>query len=260
MSEFDHFEKIRVELDGHVATVELCDPPHNFFTLDLVGETADAYEALDNDPDCRAIVLAANGKSFSAGANFSVGGVQESDRYKGHLYDHAIRLFRTKKPVVAAIHGAAVGGGLGLALSADFRVACPEARFSANFTRLGFHAGFGLTETLPSLIGHQQAARLFYTGRRVRGDEALELGLADVFVEKQEEVRSKAQELAAEIASSAPLAVQSMRATLRQGLADRVKAAMDREASEQEWLMKTEDTREGIRAYSERRAPDFRGR
>jgi enoyl-CoA hydratase/carnithine racemase len=260
MSEFDHFEKIRVELDGHVATVELCDPPHNFFTLDLVGETADAYEALDNDPDCRAIVLAANGKSFSAGANFSVGGVQESDRYKGHLYDHAVRLFRTKKPVVAAIHGAAVGGGLGLALSADFRVACPEARFSANFTRLGFHAGFGLTETLPRLIGHQQAARLFYTGRRVRGDEALELGLADVFVEKQEEVRSKAQELAAEIASSAPLAVQSMRATLRQGLADRVKAATDREASEQEWLMKTEDTREGIRAYSERRAPEFRGR
>lgn len=260
MSEFDHFEKIRVELDGHVATVELCDPPHNFFTLDLVGETADAYEALDNDPDCRAIVLAANGKSFSAGANFSVGGVQESDRYKGHLYDHAVRLFRTKKPVVAAIHGAAVGGGLGLALSADFRVACPEARFSANFTRLGFHAGFGLTETLPRLIGHQQAARLFYTGRRVRGDEALELGLVDVFVEKQEEVRSKAQELAAEIASSAPLAVQSMRATLRQGLADRVKAATDREASEQEWLMKTEDTREGIRAYSERRAPEFRGR
>ena len=260
MSDFDHFKKIRVELDGNVATVELCDPPHNFFTLELVGETADAYEALDDNPECRAIVLAANGKSFSAGANFSVGGVQGSDRYKGHLYDHAVRLFRTKKPVVAAIHGAAVGGGLGLALSADFRVACPESRFAANFTRLGFHAGFGLTETLPRLVGQQQAARLFYTGRRVRGKEAVELGMADVFVEKQEDVRSRAQELAAEIASSAPLAVQSMRATLRQGLADRVKAATEREASEQDWLMKTEDTREGISAYSERRVPDFKGR
>jgi len=260
MSEFDHFEKIRVELDGNVATLELNDPPHNFFTLELVGETADAYEALDDNPDCRAIVLVANGKSFSAGANFSVGGIKKTDRYKGHLYDHAVRLFRTKKPVVAAIHGAAIGGGLGLALSADFRVACPEARFAANFARLGFHAGFGLTETLPRLVGQQMAARLFYTGRRVKGEEAVEIGMADIFVETQEEVRSKAQELAAEIASSAPLAVQSMRATLRQGMADRVKAATDREATEQEWLMKTEDTQEGIKAYSERRTPDFKSR
>jgi enoyl-CoA hydratase/carnithine racemase len=260
MSDFDQFKKIRVALDGNVATVELCDPPHNFFTLDLIGETADAYEALDDNPDCRAIVLAANGKSFCAGADFSVGGVQQSDRYKGHLYDHAVRLFRTTKPVVAAIHGAAIGGGLGLALSADFRVACPESRFAANFTRLGFHAGFGLTETLPRLVGQQMAARLFYTGRRVKGKEAAEIGIADIFVETQEDVRSKAHELAAEIAVSAPLAVQSMRATLRQGMADRVKAATDREAKEQAWLMKTDDTREGIKAYAERRAPDFKSR
>lgn len=260
MVDFSNFAKIRVELDGNVATVELNDPPHNFFTLELVGETADAYEALDDVPECRVIVLVANGKSFSAGANFAAGGLQKSDRYKGHLYDHAVRLFRTRKPVVAAVHGAAVGGGLGLALSADFRVACPEARFAANFTRLGFHAGFGLTETLPRLVGPQQAANLFYTGRRVKGEEAVALGLADVFVEKQEELRSKAQEIAADIAGSAPLAIQSMRETLRQGLADRVKAATDREAQEQEWLMKTEDTREGIAAYSERREPDFTAR
>jgi len=260
MADFDHFEKIRVQLDGHVALVELCDPPHNFFTLELVGEVADAYEALDDVPECRAIVLAANGKSFSAGANFSAGGVGESNRYKGHLYDHAVRLFRTRKPVVAAVHGAAIGGGLGLALSADFRVACPEARFSANFTRLGFHAGFGLTETLPRLVGPQEAARLFYTGRRVKGEEAVALGLADVFVEKQEGVRSAAQALAAEIAGSAPLAVQSMRETLRRGLADRVETATEREAKEQSWLMKTEDTREGVQAYAQRRPPEFRGR
>lgn len=260
MGDLDRFEKIRVQLDGPVALVELCDPPHNFFSLELVGETADAYEALDDVSACRAIVLAAQGKSFSAGANFSVGGIQERERSKGHLYDHAVRLFRTKKPVVAAVHGAAIGGGLGLALSADFRVACPEARFSANFARLGFHAGFGLTETLPRLVGPQQAARLFYTGRRVKGDEAVALGLADAFVEKQEEVRSAALALASEIAGSAPLAVQSMRATLRAGLADRVEAATVREAGEQAWLMKTEDSREGIRAYAERRTPSFQGR
>lgn len=260
MAEFDRFEKIRVQLDDHVALVELRDPPHNFFTLELVGETADAYEALDAEPACRAIVLAAEGKSFSAGANFAVGGVGQSDRYKGHLYDHAVRLFRTKKPVVAAVHGAAIGGGLGLALSADFRVACPESRFSANFARLGFHAGFGLTETLPRLVGPQQATRLFFTGRRVKGEEALALGLADVFVENQQDVRSAAHQLATEIAESAPLAVQSMRETLRRGLAERVEAATRREAQEQTWLMKTEDTREGVRAYAERRPPRFEGR
>lgn len=260
MAKFDRFEKIRVQLDDHVALVELSDPPHNFFTLELVGETADAYEALDAEPACRAIVLAAEGKSFSAGANFAVGGVGQSDRYKGHLYDHAVRLFRTKKPVVAAVHGAAIGGGLGLALSADFRVACPESRFSANFARLGFHAGFGLTETLPRLVGPQQATRLFFTGRRVKGEEALALGLADVFVENQQDVRSAAHRLAKEIAESAPLAVQSMRETLRQGLAERVEAATRREAQEQTWLMKTEDTREGVRAYAERRPPRFEGR
>src|SRR3546814_16476263 len=81
-------------------------------------------------------------------------------------------------PVIAAVHGAAIGGGLGLAVMADFRVTCSEARFSANFSRLGFHPGFSLTYTLPQLVGQQQANLHFYTGRRISGDEALRHGLA----------------------------------------------------------------------------------
>ena len=76
-----------------------------------------------------------------------------------------MRIFRNKKPIVAAIHGAAIGGGLGLAVSADFRVTCPEARFAANFTKLGFHPGFGLTATLPELVGKNNAELIFYTSR-----------------------------------------------------------------------------------------------
>ena len=106
----------------------------------------------------------------------------EGRRRARHLYKEATRLFRARKPVVAAVHGAAVGGGLGLALVADFRVTCAEARFSANFNRLGFHPGFGLTTTLPRLVGPQQAALLFYTGRRIAGDEAVRIGLADLLV------------------------------------------------------------------------------
>src|SRR5436309_13448300 len=179
MSDYTGFKEIGVGLDGMVAIVEIRRPPHNFFDSALIAEIGEAFERLDADSACRTIVLAAEGRSFCAGADFSkrmdTGTVQESARSGGgrHLYKEAIRLFRTKKTIVGAIHGAAVGGGLGLALVPDFRVACPEARFVANFTRLGFHPGFGLTETLPAVIGKQKAAMMFYTSRRVTGEEAL---------------------------------------------------------------------------------------
>jgi enoyl-CoA hydratase/carnithine racemase len=259
--------ELGVEVADYVATVEIRRPPHNFFDLDLIRALADAFEALDRDPACRAIVLAAQGKSFCAGANFGDGSALSSDgvipgRTGGgataHLYEEAVRLFRTQKPVVGAIHGPAIGGGLGLALVPDFRVACPEARFSANFTRLGFHPGFGLTVTLPELVGRREAALLFYTGRRIGGEEAFRIGLADRLVPLAQ-VRAEAQALAREIAASAPLAVVATRTTLRQGLAERVRAATAHELAEQTRLRRTADFREGVKASAERRTPNFRG-
>ena len=265
MTDYTGFKEIGVSLDGLVATVEMRRPPHNFFDSLLIAEIGEAFERLDADPACRAIVLAAEGRSFCAGADFSkrldTGTVQEAARSGAgrHLYKEAIRLFRTGKPIVGAVHGAAVGGGLGLALVPDFRVTCEEARFSANFNRLGFHPGFGLTATLPRLVGAQQAALLFYTGRRIPGDEAVRIGLADLLV-PQAEVRSAAQALALEIAQSAPLAVLSTRETVRRGLIDMVEAATERELVEQDWLRRTEDFQEGIKAMADRRLPNFQGR
>src|SRR5919206_3817561 len=207
MSEYGGFREIGISLDGLVATVEIRRPPHNFFDAELIREIGEAYERLDADPACRAIVLAAEGRSFCAGADFSkrmdTGTVQEAARSGAgrHLYKEAVRLFRTKKPIIGAIHGAAVGGGLGLAMVPDFRVACPETRFCANFTRLGFHPGFGLSVTLPEVIGKTNAAMMFYTSRRVTGEEALAMGLADVLV-PQDQVRAAAVKLAAEIAEN----------------------------------------------------------
>ena len=165
-------------------------------------------------------------------------------------------MFRTGTPIVAPVQGAAIGGGLGLALAADFRIAAPEARFSANFARLGFHQGFGLSETLPRLVGVQAAAELLYTGRRVKGDEAVAIGLADRLV-PFDDVRSAAIPWPVEIARSAPLAVRSIRATLRGDLADRVEAATAHELVEQTWLRATEDFAEGTRAMVERRDRSF---
>ncbi len=259
------YRDIGVEKHGHVAVVELRRPPNNFFDAALIGEIAAAFESLDGDAECRALVLAAQGKAFCAGANFgerdSDGGEILSGPRPGaaHLYIEGNRLFRTKKPIVAAVHGAAVGGGLGLAMVADFRVTCPEARFAANFTRLGFHPGFGLTVTLPAVIGPTKAALLFYTSRRIGGEEALKLGLADVLV-PHDKVREAALSLAAEIAENSPLGLIATRATLRGDLADRVRVATERELAEQTRLRQTEDFKEGVKAMAERRRPNFNNR
>lgn len=254
---------IGVSIENHVATVEIRRPPHNFFDIDLITQIADAYGELDAMSSCRAIVLCAQGKNFCAGANFGAsdaGDAKDSSRgeLSNALYRQAVRIFRNRKPVIAAIQGAAIGGGLGLAVSADFRVACPEARFSANFTRLGFHPGFGLTVTLPELIGKQRAALMFLTSRRITGEQALIWGLADACVPLAD-VRATALVLAGEIATCAPLAVISTRNTLRFGLADKVAMQTDHELVEQNGLRGTADWQEGILAVAERREPNFTG-
>jgi len=268
MAALGPYSEIGVEIDDLVATIEIRRPPHNFFDILLIQQIADALDKIDGRDDCRASVLCAQGTAFCAGANFGSGenlsgqGLMSGEPQKvgaGHLYMEAVRLFRAKKPIVAAVHGPAIGGGLGLAMMPDFRVTCPEARFSANFTRLGFHPGFGLTCTLPEIIGKQKAAMVFYSSRRYTGEEAVAMGMADVLV-PQADVRKKAIELAREIATNSPLAVMATRATMRAGLADRVQAATAHELGEQLRLRQTEDFKEGIKAYSERRVPNFKAR
>lgn len=255
----NRYGDVSVELgDDHVGTVTIERAPNNFFDRALVASLADAYEALQGTP-CRVILLRSAGKHFCAGA--ALGGAADpgSDDGGRHLYDEAARLFGTTLPVVAAIQGAAVGGGLGLALSADFRIGVPESRLTANFARLGFHHGFALTVTLPRVIGQQRALELLLTGVRLKGAEAHDLGLLDRLVQ-QAELEEAARAFAVEIATSAPLAVASIRATMRQGLADAARNAMDHERAEQDRLSATRDFREGVRATNERRAPRFQGR
>ncbi len=255
---------IEVERDGNIALLEIRRPPNNFFDVNLINDMADALETLDADVNMRAYVLCAEGKHFCAGANFGdpARNAARPVRFTGGvnpLYAAAVRLFSCKKPIIAAVQGAAVGGGFGLSVMADFRVACPEARFTSNFVKLGFHPGFGLTHTLPKVIGQQKANLLFLTGRRIDGETAYAWGLADILTDR-DNLRAEAVRLAKEIAENAPLAVQSVRATMRQGLAEEVKAATDWENLEQARLQATEDHKEGVRAVAERRPGNFVGR
>jgi enoyl-CoA hydratase/carnithine racemase len=263
------YTDIGVEKHGHVGLIEIRKPPLNFFDVSLINQIADALEEFDNDVEIRASVLAAQGKAFCAGADFSDPKRQEQEQESkkdpaanlpiNHLYVQAVRIFRNKKPIVAAVHGAAIGGGFGLAVSADFRVTCPEARFAANFTKLGFHPGFGLTATLPELVGQNNAELIFYTSRRITGEDATRMGLANICV-PQDQVRAEAMKLANEIAECSPLGLIATRATMRAGLADRVLAATNHDLVEQNKLRSTEDFKEGVKATAERRLPNFTGR
>lgn len=256
---------IHIVRGGFVATVTLDRPPVNSVSFDLMRDLADALEELAKDGVTRAVVLATRGKVFCAGADLTrradeIGIAARADAPGTNpLYDQAVRLFATELPIVAAIQGAAVGAGLGLAMVADFRVAAPEARFAANFVKLGFHPGFGLTYTLPRLIGRNQAELMLLTGARVDAEEARRIGLVNEVV-LQKDLLGAAQTLAASIAENAPLAVRSTRKTLRADLAAGVRAATDHEFAEQQWLMETEDFREGVKAVNERRPGAFKGR
>ena len=261
MSQNTNDTELEIKVCQHVAIVEMRRPPHNYFDLQFMTCLADAFEALEANADVRALVLCAQGKAFSAGANLTDPRSiprSESELSVNPIYAEALRLFAVTKPIVAAVHGAAVGGGLGLALVADFRVTCPEARFSANFARIGITPGFGLTATLPRLIGTQRAAALFYTGRRIGGKEAIDIGLADVLVE-QAGVRDHAIALATDIAASSPMAVGAIRAALRAGLVDAVRLAVARESAQQYHQFATADFKEGVSAMAARRAPVFKG-
>src|SRR6185369_8222761 len=178
----DKYGDVSVRIDEHVAVLEIDRPPHNHVSVELMRDLADALHVVDVEKNLRASVLCSAGKAFCAGADLvSNTGVGQQDTQKGigPLYEEAVRLFSVKKPIVCAVQGAAVGAGLGLALVADFRVAAPEARFTSNFTRLGYHPGFGLTHTLPRLIGAHRAALMLLTSRRFKAEEVAPWGLVD---------------------------------------------------------------------------------
>ncbi|HWE54549.1 MAG TPA: enoyl-CoA hydratase/isomerase family protein [Acidimicrobiales bacterium] len=254
------FGDVSVDLGrDHVAEVEIHRPPNNFFDARLIRNIADAYEHLQ-EGTCRAIVLCSEGKHFCAGADFH--GQSDADALPtdgaADLYEEAVRLFRAELPVVAAVQGAAIGGGLGVACSADFRVGSSESRLAANFSRLGFHQGFGLSVTLPYIVGNQASLDLLYTGRRVTGDEAHAMGLVDRLVPAAD-IRSAAREQAAAIAGAGPLAVRSIRRTMRGHLADQIAGITSVEDAEQKRLRSTSDFAEGTQASLERREPNFTG-
>ena len=258
-------EGLRTEVHGNVGVVIMDRPPHNFLNFRQIHDIADALEEMQNDMSIRCAVLAADGRSFCAGADFAGDGVGGGDdEVVGGdatlaLYQGSGRLFDVTLPIVGAIQGPAGGGGLGLAMVPDIRITCPDARFSANFASLGIHQGFGMSVTLPQLLGPSRAAQVLYSAKRYKGEEAVAIGLADECV-PSEQVRERALEVATEIAANAPLALRAIKSPLRLGRGDQVREITQREAQLQAELSASDDAKEGIAAVGARRAGNFKGK
>lgn len=252
----DAAEGLVVSRVDDVVEIEFDHGPANHLNAPIVaGIVAACREAAETGG--RAVVLCSAGRHFCAGVDLA--GEHNTVIDGRHLYDLGADLIEQPLPIVAAIQGGAIGGGLGLALLADVRVAAPEARLSANFATLGLHPGFGTTVTLPLTVGHVEARRLFYTGVRVNGEEAVRLGLCSELV-SLDQLREAAHRHAVEIARGAPLAVQAVRRTLWQPVLEQYHAAIQHERREQDRMRATEDFAEGVTAMKERREPRFNGR
>jgi len=235
----------------------------------MTGELLDAFALCAReatlDAKARCIVITGSGKCFSAGADLRAQ-IQRSDGgnlapHEGSyaMYTSFLSVLDIAVPVIGALNGHAVGGGFGLSLLCDIRIAARDAKYGANFARLGLHSGLGISYTLPRLIGVSRASELLYTGRLIDGEEAERIGLVSRAV-AAEAVMSEAMVLAREIASAAPLAVRGMKATMRQSLAWDVRGAAWLEAYAQSATVRTADFDEGVKALLEKRPPRFEGK
>lgn len=258
-------DAVTYERDGAVGVITLRRPDNrNSMTAELLDAFADAAARARGDDGARCVIVTGTGRSFSAGADFKsqiqragAGSLPHERSYA--MYEPFLSVLDIEVPVVAAMNGHAVGGGFGLALACDVRVAAEEAKYGANFTRLGLTPGMAITYALPRLVGAPAASELLYTGRLVRGDEAARLGIASRAVPAAE-VAEAARALADEIAASAPGAVRATKRLVRDGLAWDLRAAARREAMAQAEAVATEDAKEGVAALLEKREPHFQGR
>ncbi|HJL31118.1 MAG TPA: enoyl-CoA hydratase/isomerase family protein, partial [Polyangiaceae bacterium LLY-WYZ-15_(1-7)] len=254
---------VRYERRGAIGEIVLDRPDNrNSMTPELLDAFAAASAEARADAEARCVIVRGEGSCFSAGADFKStlqleGGLPSDRSYA--MYRPFLSVLDIEVPVIGALNGHAVGGGFGLALVTDIRIANRDAKYGANFTRVGLHSGMAISYLLPRLVGVSRANELLFTGRLVRGHEAEAMGLVSKAVEA-EQVLPEARAMAEAIAGNAPLVIRTTKAAIRAGLGWDPKAAARREAPIQAESLQTEDAKEGMKALLEKRDPVFRGK
>lgn len=267
MTQWDHksTEQIHFTLNNYVLEIALNRPDKlNAMTVAMDDIINEAAFQINNDNDVRAVVLTGRGgKAFSAGSD-----ITDLDSYGDHWSyrnrfearkDYARAIWLIRKPIVAAIDGYCIGGGLEMACASDIRVATAKSSFGAGEIVWGWHGGSGQTQLLTHLVGPGWASRLLLTGERISGEEAHRIGLVQHLF-SSDEVVEQAHVIAARIASLSPIAVQRTKGMVRVAQNVPLDTALLIENDSFSACMATEDAAEGQRAFAEKRQPVFQGK
>jgi len=264
MEDLERTDTLEVEVDDRVCTVTLDRPGAlNALNGELVDYLWHTFRNLRRDPEVRAVVVTGAGdRAFCAGADLEERRdmsdretLDRIDDYRGCFGAVA----ELPKPVIAAVNGYAFGGGLELALACDLRVADAGTKMGLTETRLGIIPGAGGTQRLPRLVGASKAKELIFTGRRISGERASEIGLVDYAVPAGQ-VGERARELAGETTDSAPIAVEQAKRAIDAGMQADLETGLEIESRAYAVTLPTDDRREGLDAFREDREPNFEGR
>jgi len=252
---------ILTETDGPIAIARLNRPQAlNALSGELMDELADALEAFDNDDQIRAIVLTGNERAFAAGADIrEMASASAIDMYQQMRFGQWERIRKLRKPLIAAVSGFCLGGGNELAMTCDLIVAAESARFGQPEINIGVIPGAGGTQRLTHALGKARAMEIVLTGRPITAREAFAAGLVTKVV-PNEACLDEAKALAREIATRPPLAVQLAKDAILKSFDLSIEQGLDYERKNFYLLFASEDMREGMAAFLEKRPPDFKGR
>jgi enoyl-CoA hydratase/carnithine racemase len=249
------------KIEGGVALVTLNHPPVNALTPELLAELAGTFDSLAMDDAVKILVLTGAGRFFAAGADIrvlaSIPSSVEGEAMASHGQTLLNKIEALEKPVIAAINGACLGGGLELAMCCHIRLAAEGARLGLPEINLGIMPGFGGTQRLPRLIGQSKAMELILTGEPISARDALNLGLVSQVVPADDLLR-QAQGLAHKISAKSQVALRACLHAIRRGSELDLSEGLDLEAKLFGKLCDTEDRKEGTAAFLEKRQPRFK--
>ena len=253
---------VTCDVEGNVAVVSISNPPVNTLTAEVAQELSQRFDELKSNDQVRAVILTGQGKSFVAGANIKF--LLTLNRKTGEEYALTIDYMQRKIeefewPVIAAINGHALGGGCELAMSCDIRIASKKALFGQPEVTLGVIPGAGGTQRLIRLVPMGRAKRLLFSGEHINADEAERIGLIDQVTPPGEEL-AEAKKLAQKIVKNAPIALRSIKKAVRRGAEMSLNDALRMEAAIFGEVCDTEDVKEGVSAFFDKRAPNFLGK
>jgi len=261
---------INVEIDGHVAGLILCRPQRrNAMGMVFFKELTEHFRRIDEDPNVRVVVIRAEGKSFTVGLDLMEAGAllagkgaddREILRKKIlELQESNNAIERCRKPVIAAVHGHCLGGGVDLLSACDIRLASADALFSIRETRIAIIADLGTLQRLPHIIGQGWFRELALTGRDFTADEALRMGFVTRVCDNRETLIKTAGDLAKEIAGLAPLTVQGVKEVINYSRDNGVYPGLAYVAQKNAAALPSEDLVEAVTAFMEKRDPVFHG-